>query len=138
MKFNPKIRVYGDLEWRGKCPKENIEQVTFFNQIRKKYPDTYGKIAVHTRNEGKRTEQQTMFLKIEGMVTGASDVFIPGNPSFVCEIKRQDHTQSHWQNDQESYLLIAQDLGSFACVALGYEAALQSLEEWINGTYSRQ
>lgn len=128
MKFNQKLKVYGDQQWRGECPLENAEQVTFFNQLRKKYPDTYGKIAIHTRNEGKRTKQQTDYLKIEGMVTGAADVICL---NFVCEIKRKDHTQSHWQQGQEEYLLISQELGAFACVALGYEAALQAFDDFL-------
>lgn len=131
MKFHPQIKVYGDCTYRGDCPLESAEQVTFFNQIRKLYPDTYGAIAVHIRNEGKKTHTQVAKEKAEGMTTGASDVLIPGCPSFVCEIKRKDHTKSKWQKGQQEYLTAAQEQGAFVCVALGYEAALAALKDWI-------
>ena len=133
MKFNKNIPVYGDVSYRNKkCPTEALEQVTFFNRIRKQYPETWGAIAVHIRNEGKRSVQQTMRQKAEGMTNGASDVIIPGNPAFVCEMKRQDHTICSWQKGQESYLLTAQKLGAFACVALGADAAMEAFNKWIS------
>ena len=45
------VPIYGDTTFRGKCPKEELEQVTFFNRLRREYPDTYGAIAIHPRNE---------------------------------------------------------------------------------------
>lgn len=134
MKFNPKLKVFGDINFRGKCPTETSEQSTFFNIIRRKYPDTYGSVALHIKNEGKRTIQQLAKMKAEGgFIPGASDIVIPGSPTFVCELKRKDHTQSQWQAGQEKYLLTAQSLGCYVCVALGYEAAIEAFEEWKNG-----
>ena len=130
MKFPPQIKVYGDLSFRGKCPHESADQITFFNNVRKIHPKI-GLIATHIRNEGKRSFSQAARQKAEGMTKGAPDVIIPGNPSFVCEIKRLDHTKSRWQDGQQEYLIAAQEMGSFVCVALGYEAALEALEEWI-------
>lgn len=131
MKFPPQIKVYGDCTYRGGCPIESAEQVSFFNQIRKLYPDTYGAVAVHVRNEGKKNHAQVAKEKAEGMTAGASDVLIPGCPAFVCEIKRRDHTKSNWQNGQQDYLIAAHNLGAFTCVALGYEAALEALRDWV-------
>lgn len=130
MKMNPKIRVFGDLEYRGPCPPESNEQVTFFNVLRRDYP-ALGAIAIHPRNEGKKSHQQVMREKSEGMTPGASDIIIPGAPCFVCELKRQNHTKSKWQNNQENYLLTAQSQGAFVCVALGYKAALEGVNEWL-------
>ena len=131
MKFPQKIKVYGDLSFRGKCPHESAEQITLFNVVRKNYPKI-GLIATHIRNEGKRSYSQAAKQKAEGMTKGAPDVMIPGNPSFVCEIKRLDHTKSKWQDGQQEYLVAAQENGSFVCVALGYKAALEAIEEWID------
>ena len=39
MKFNNGIKVYGDKTKRGKCPPESAEQITFFNWLRREYPD---------------------------------------------------------------------------------------------------
>ena len=134
MKLPNDIPVYGDQTYRGTCPTENVEQVTFFARIRRKYPDTWGRIALHPRNEGKRTHFQSAHQKAEGMTSGACDIVIPGSPAFVCELKRRDHTQSVWQKDQEQYLRTAQQLGSFACVALGADAAEAAFNEFLEKT----
>ena len=69
--------------------------------------------------------------KAEGMSPGASDIVIPGNPSFVCEMKRQNHTISSWQKGQIEYLEAAAKAGAFACVALGAAAAWEAFEQWL-------
>ena len=102
----------------------------FFNVLRREYPEI-GKIALHIRNEGKRTVQQAIRQKAEGMVSGASDIIIPGCPAFVCELKRADHTQSRWQDGQIEYLEACKNNGAFVCVALGHKAALEALKVWI-------
>lgn len=131
MKFPDWLPVYGSTDYRNKkCPVESAEQITFFNVLRRDYPQL-GIIAVHPRNEGKRTMQQAMRQKAEGMTSGSSDIIIPGNPSFVCELKRKDHTLCSWEVEQLTYLETAKNNGSFVCVALGYEAALEALIEWI-------
>jgi len=131
MKFPSWLKVYGDSCFRGECPPESAEQITFFNKLRKEYPETLGRIAIHPRNEGKRTHQQTARHKAEGMTEGASDIVIPGCPAFVCEMKRKDHTKSRFEPGQVEYLKAAQDSGAFVCVALGWEAAWQAMVEWI-------
>jgi len=130
MKLNPNIKVFGDINFRGDCPSESAEAVTFFAKIRKQYPDSYGLIATHVRNEGKRSFQQVAKQKSEGMTKGAPDIIIPGAPSFLCELKRQDHTKSSWQDGQQEYLLAAQEAGAFVCVALGYVAAFEAFIFW--------
>lgn len=130
MKLPDDIRVFGDTTFRGKCPMEGLEQATFFNRVRSLFPDTWGLLAVHNKNEGQRTHMQAAFDKAQGMVTGASDVVIPGRRTFVCEIKRRDHTQSQWRPGQVEYLRAARDAGCFACVALGVDAAWEAFLEW--------
>lgn len=125
------VRVYGDLNYRGTCPKETLEQVTFFARLRRQYPDTLGLIAFHVRNEGKRTHLQAATEKSEGMTTGAPDIIIPGAPTFVCELKRRDHTQSEISTSQMAYLRAAQATGCFVCIALGVDAAWEALHEYL-------
>lgn len=120
------------MDYRGPCPKESAEQITFFSALRREYPDTLGKIAIHPRNEGQRHRNEVIRHKAEGMVTGASDVVIPGAPAFVCEIKRMDHTQSRWEDGQQEYLEAAQEAGAFVCVALGWQAAMEAVQEWAS------
>lgn len=133
MKMPHWLPCYGDTEYRGDCPKESAEQITFFNRLRTECPDTYGMIAVHPRNEQQLRGGQFRALarqKAEGQTTGASDIIIPGSPSFVCELKRRDHTKSKWQDGQQEYLEAAQKCGAFACVALGADAAWAAFNEW--------
>lgn len=124
------VKVYGDTAFRGDCPTETAEQVTFFGRLRRQHKDTWGMLAIHARNEGKRTHQQTIRAKAEGMTPGTSDIVIPGAPSFVCELKRRDHTKSKWQPGQIEYLEAANAAQCFACVALGVDAAWEAFEEW--------
>ena len=134
MKFPDGIPVYGDQLFRGKCPTENVEQASFFNRLRREYPISWGLIALHPRNEGLKEKGQFSTVlkhKAEGMTPGAADIIIPASPSFVCEMKRRDHTQSHWQEGQIEYLEAASAAGAFACVALGALGAWEALEAWI-------
>lgn len=133
MKFDAWLKVYGDKSFRGDCPLEGAEQVTFFNRIRAAHPETWGRLALHPKNEEKRSGRQFAQLardKAMGLSPGASDIVIPGCPSFVCEMKRRDHTKSSWQPGQLSYIESAQNAGSFACVALGCDAAWEAFKEW--------
>ena len=133
MKFHPDIPVFGDTTYRGTCHKEEVEQASFFSRLRREYPATWGAIALHPRNEGlKEKGQFSTVIKhaAEGMTPGASDIVIPGTPAFVCELKRMDHTKSHWQGGQQEYLIAAKNAGCFACVALGAVAAWEAFETW--------
>lgn len=130
MKFPPSIPLFGNPKWRGKCPPEDVELVSFFNRLRKEYPDSYGLIAFHPRNEGLRYHVTAMKHSAEGMAKGAADIIIPGAPSFVCEMKRMDHTKSVWQDGQIDYLVAAQRIGAFVCIALGAHAAWEAFEAW--------
>ncbi len=131
----PEIPVYGDLKFRGKCPPEYVEQASFFSRLRREYPDSYGLIALHPRNEGLKTNGQFSSViqhRAEGMAIGAADIIIPGGVSFVCEMKRCDHTKSSWQDGQIEYLTAAHTHGAFTCLALGAVAAWQAFDDWRN------
>ena len=133
MKIPDWLPCYGDVKYRGDCPLESAEQVTFFNRLRREYPDTYGRIAVHPRNEQQLRGGQFRALarhKAEGMTEGASDIIIPGDPAFVCELKRLDHTKCKWQDGQIEYLEATKKCGAFVCVALGHEGAWKAFEYW--------
>lgn len=134
MKFPEFLRVFGDTSYRGDCPLEEAEQIAFFNKLRREYPDTYGLLALHPKNEAKRKGAQFRQLdrdKALGMSIGASDIILPGNPAFVVEMKRKDHTQCRWQPKQIEYLEAAHAAGCFVGVALGWEGAWQAFEEWL-------
>ncbi len=130
MKIPQWIRVFGDTDYRGDCALESAEQVTFFAELERLYPDL-SPIALHPRNEGKRTPGQYQKQRMEGMAPGAADIIIPASLTFVCELKRADHTKSKWETNQLGYLKTCFDNGAFVCVALGYEAALIAVDEWL-------
>lgn len=134
MKIPQDIKVFGDMSFRGDCAKEDLELITFFNQLRIKYPKL-AQVAIHPDNEGlvfgtgfnNHTRQ-----KAKGAIrNGAADIIIVGSPTFVCELKRRDHTKCSWQDGQIDFLQTSQELGAFVCVALGYEAALQAVDYWV-------
>lgn len=142
MKFPYWLPVYGDLSYRGKCQPESFEQVSFVNHVRQKYPQTYGRIIIHPRNEGLKERGQFSTVAkhaAEGMTKGAADIVIPAAPAFICELKRLDHTKCAWQSGQIEYLEAARATGAFVCVALGAVAAVQAFEEWRSryGTYRK-
>lgn len=104
--------------------------MTFFARLRRQYPESYGLIALHPRNEGRRTHLQVAKEKSEGMTTGATDIIIPGRQTFVCELKRRDHTKSKLGDEQLAFMRAAQAVGAFTCIALGVDAAWAAFEEW--------
>lgn len=129
MKFPEWLHIYGDTAWRGDCPTEDAEHVTFVNAVRRCYPKCAA-VMVHVPNEGNRTASQASWEKARGMNTGASDFIFAGAPSLVIEMKRRDHTKSRWQDGQVEFLQAARDRGAIVCAALGWEAALQAVKEW--------
>ena len=128
MKFPQLIRVVGDQSYRNKdCPREEAEQITFFAELRKRHHLLWS-IAIHPKNEGRRTAQQANRDRATGSLNkGASDVIIPCSPPIIIEMKRQDHTASSWEEGQQEYLAHAQTLGARVCVALGWRAACSLL-----------
>lgn len=134
MKFPQWLDVYGHLDFRGDCPQETLEQVTFFSRLRREYP-ALGKIAYHPKNEGRRSGRDFNALAMDkamGLSPGASDIIIPGAPAFVCEMKRRDPTKSKWQEGQIEYLETAKKEGAFCCVALGADAAMEAVKKWLD------
>lgn len=130
----PHIPVYGDLSYRGTCPKEALEQISLVNKVRQEYPDSYGLIILHPRNE--QLLQKGQFSShirhaAEGLAKGAADIICPGKPTLVMEIKRQNHTLSTWQDGQVEFLTAAQKTGAWVCVALGAVAAWGAFEQWV-------
>lgn len=130
------IKTYGSYADKEEDLKsEQYEMASFFNMMRKVHPNSFGRIGVHVRNEGKRTHGQINRARYEGgFVKGASDIIIPGNPSFICELKSRSK-KAKVSKEQIEYLEAAQKLGAFVCVALGAVAAWEAFEEWKGKYY---
>ena len=122
------IKLYGSTDFRGDCPLENAELITFVYHIKAHYSNIP---ALHIKNEGKRTYRQSVFEKTIGALhKGACDIMIPGSPALCIELKRKDHTKSTIDDDQITFLLNASKLGAYSCVALGHEAAIEAFLYW--------
>lgn len=131
MRFNKDIPVFGDVTFRGDCPKEDIEQIDFYSWLKEHHP-IYHMLMIHPKSEGKRNVRQVNYeSRTGGIPTGASDLIIPGSPCFVVELKRRDHTKSNWQPQQQPYLLAAKEAGCFIGVALGFEGAKEAFNLWL-------
>lgn len=131
MKVPSWLPLYGDPSFRGDCPTESAEQMTFINRLRREYPDTLGLIVVHVKNEGKRYSWQVARDKALGLTTGACDIIIPGAPTLLIELKRRDNTKSRFQPGQLEYMQAAQSAGAVVCVALGADAAMEAVKAWF-------
>ena len=133
MKIPQWLKTYGCMDFRGDCPREDAELMTFFNELNRLHPQL-ALVAIHPDNEGLvlgSGHHHHIKQKAKGAIrNGAADIIIVGNPTFVCEMKRQDHTKSQWQNGQLEFLEASKKNGAFVCVALGYVAALLAVEEW--------
>ena len=125
--INHNIQLFGDSSYRGECPSEMAEQVSFLALLKIELPQLW-EVAVHIENEGKRSDGERK--KQQGMKTGASDIVIPCSPPILIEIKRQDHTLCSISGKQIKYLVLSQRLGAFACVALGASGAMEAVRQW--------
>lgn len=124
------VKTYG-TPISGPCPSEKVEMASFFNRLRREHP-ALGAIALHIRNEGKRTAMQHQSMVGEGgFVKGAADVVMPGAPTFVMEMKSRAKT-ARVSKEQRAYLEAVAAQGAFACVALGAVGAWEALQDWIN------
>lgn len=136
MKLPKSIKVYGDTAYRGKCHSEAVEQATFFNVLRVKYPHLHA-LAFHVKNEGKRTHGQYSRDKAQGLNKGVCDIVIPCCPPILIELKRRDHTLSRISKEQVDYIELAQSHGAFACVALGSDGAIQAIEDYYEHVHDK-
>ena len=128
MIIDKRLRVYGNMSYRDGLKNETAQSQTFVNQMRKRHPEL---LIMHIKNEGKKTKSQADFDRSMGMLTGASDFIVIGNPTLCIEMKNADHTVSTISKEQQQFLLNAEKQGCFTCVALGWEAAMEAVEDWM-------
>lgn len=132
MKLNKEIPVFGNASYRGECRHEDAEQIDFYAWLKHNYP-LYHQLMIHPQAEGKRNGRQMNYhSRTGGIPTGASDVIIPGNPCFVVELKRKDHTKSQWQPEQQPYLIAAKEAGAFVGLALGFDGMKEAFLKWLD------
>ena len=123
------IIVFGDENFRGTSPSENLACQTIVNQTRKRFPDL---IFMHIKNEGKRTTNQMKFDNSMGFLTGASDYMFIGYPMMALEVKRSNHKASTIDTKQIEFLEKVIRLGGIAVLALGGKAGVEAVEYFVS------
>lgn len=117
--------IWGDTSFRGDCPLEGAELITLINHMSIHYPDLP---ILHIKNEGRRTYRQSVFERSIGALhKGACDIIVLANPTICIELKRLDHTKSTISKEQILFLRKCIKQGCIAGVALGHQAAIQTI-----------
>ena len=61
MIFPEWLKIYGEKDYRNKkCPVEDAELVTFINQLKRMYPDSFGRLVLHVPTRGR--EERTKLI----------------------------------------------------------------------------
>ena len=129
MKTPEWLPKFGDLPKSTSNPAEDYVLSSVVSRIRKDYPTTYGLVAFHVKNESKRTTTQIKIDKMKGLTKGVSDLIVIGNPTLCMEIKKDNSCR--FEDGQLQFLEQAQKGGAFACLAIGYQGALDAFHHWI-------
>ena len=129
MKTPEWLPKFGDLPKSTNNPAEDYVLSSVVSRIRKDYPTTYGLVAFHVKNESKRTTTQIKIDKMKGLTNGVSDLIVIGNPTLCMEIKKDNSCR--FEDGQLQFLEQAQKGGAFACLAVGYQGALDAFHHWI-------
>ena len=123
------LPVFSDLPKATTNPAEDYVLSSLISRIRTLYPDTYGLVAFHVKNESKRTQGQIKADKIKGLTKGVSDLIVIGNPTLCMEIKKDNSCR--FESGQLEFLQQAQKGGAFVCLAIGYDGAKAAFEHWL-------
>lgn len=108
-------------------PTEHVEQVTFVNEFRQKWPAVR---IFAIPNGGFRHAATANKLKLEGVYPGVPDLYIPEWRMFV-EMKRiKNGRLSKEQKDWIDYL--ENECGHTVIVGYGWEDAMKKLESFAN------
>ncbi len=118
-----------------KSPKEYIEQINLVAHSSRRWVEV-AEMGMHPVNEADIPVRYRVKLNKCGLLKGASDWIIlypaNGRPYMVLELKRSKKSESAAiSKEQKAFLLNAESVGAFACVAYGYIAALQAIEDYF-------
>ena len=105
---------------------EHLEQARLVMWFRQTYPDT---LIFAIPNGGLRSKSQAMQLKVEGVVPGIPDLFIPAWRVWVEMKKARGGKFSEGQKGMIKYL---QSVGYHVIVGHGAEDAKTKLQEYYH------
>lgn len=132
MKVPDHIMSFGDLSFRGKCEHEDYVLTSFVSWLRREHPK-YAQVALHPKNEGKRSPAQFKADLAKGFKKGASDIIIIGNPTLCLELKIADSARAKWScEEQITFLTDAQKVGAISAVGFGLQGAKDAFLFWLS------
>ena len=105
-----------------KANSEHVEQVTFVNWFRDKYPN----ILIFAIPNGEyRAISTAIKLKNEGVTKGIPDLFIPELKIWIEMKKIKESSTSKEQKEMKIYL---EKVGYKVCIAKGYKEAINFIQ----------
>ena len=107
---------------------EHMEQAALVMWFRRAYPDT---LIFAIPNGGMRSKSQAMKLKVEGVVPGIPDLFVPEWKLWIEMKKVKGGKISPEQQGMIDYL---QSVGYYVIVGLGAEDARRKISQFIKET----
>lgn len=124
------VEIY-DSGFRGDCPSEDGEQMTFLAWLRFNYPQLF-LVTFHVKNEGQLAAKNKYAMasrdKKMGLVRGVNDIMIMSNPVICMEFKRKDKTKSSVSKDQLTWLQRMDEQGHRAVIVYGADEAKRYIE----------
>lgn len=107
---------------------EHMEQAALVMWFRRAYPDT---LIFAVPNGGLRSKSQAMKLKVEGVVPGIPDLFVPAWKLWIEMKKVKGGTVSKEQKEMINYL---QSVDYYVIVGIGAEDARRKISQFIEDT----
>jgi len=108
------------------CPSESVEQITFVNWFRRTYPDV---LIFAIPNGGLRHKTVAQKLKMEGVVSGVPDLFVPEWMLWI-EMKRE---KGGTVSDKQKAVMLQLELAGYKCsVCKGHKEAIELCTRMIS------
>ena len=104
-----------------KLPSEHAEQVTFVNWFRLQFPKV---LIFAIPNGGLRNAVVAKKLKLEGVIKGVPDLYIPSKKIWI-EMKRQKGGKL--SNDQKRVIKYLEDNGDRVIIGYGFKDAKEQI-----------
>jgi len=104
---------------------EHMEQAALVMWFRRAYPGT---LIFAIPNGGMRSKSQAMKLKVEGVVAGIPDLFVPAWKLWV-EMKKEKG--GRLSDEQKIMFLYLESVGYYVIVGLGAEDARRKISQFI-------
>ena len=107
------------------CPSEHVEQREFVSLFRRHYP---GVLIFAIPNGGMRDKVTGAKLKLEGVIPGVPDLFVPEWDLWI-EMKRE--RGAYLSHDQKEIIERLKSIGHSVIVGRGCDDAMDQVDEFL-------